>query len=148
MIAGALNLHCTVGAATTGIYAIHCMCFLSGCLLVDRGCIGWSRSHYTSVSVVLVSLHCIVGAVMTGMYCSLYVFSFRMSVELTGDVLVGVSHTTWVCFVPVGLHCAVGIAMIGIHYSLYVLSYRMPVKLTGDALIGINDTPRVCLSFW
>ena len=34
VIAGALNLHCTVdAAATTGIYAIHCMCFLPGYLL-------------------------------------------------------------------------------------------------------------------
>ena len=33
VIAGALNLHCTVDAATAGIYAIHCMCFLPGCLL-------------------------------------------------------------------------------------------------------------------
>ena len=49
------------------------------------------------VSVILVSLYCTVGIAMTGMYCSLYVFSSRVPVKLTGGATIGVNDTTSVC---------------------------------------------------
>ena len=46
---------------------------------------------------IRVLLYCTVGTAMTGVCYSLHVFSSRVPVKLTGDVLVGVSHTTRVC---------------------------------------------------
>ena len=45
---------------------------------------------------IRVLLYCTVGTAMTGVCYSLHVFSSRVPVKLTGDVLVGVSHTAQV----------------------------------------------------
>ena len=45
------------------------------------------------MSVILVGLHCTVGVVMIGIHYSFCVLSYRMSVKLTGDALIGINDS-------------------------------------------------------